>query len=109
MADSCHGAVQNGLGGWLDDDLGFVRDWGFALDAIRYPITIWRGGQDRSVPIAHEQCLSDAVPRATLVCCQKRGRLSIVVGRYEHVLEEFVTEARASRRPSSASSSSDNA
>lgn len=90
MADSCRGAVRNGPFGWLDDDLAFVRDWGFALDSIRCPVTIWQGGEDRFVPFAHGEWLSEAVSGATARLLPEEGHLSIVVGRYGQVLDELI-------------------
>ena len=38
MALSLHEGVRTGVGGWLDDDLAFVRPWGFDLASISIPV-----------------------------------------------------------------------
>src|SRR5580704_13630225 len=35
LAKGLSRAVRNGIAGWRDDDLAFVTDWGFPLDALR--------------------------------------------------------------------------
>lgn len=32
--------------GWFDDDLCFVRPWGFDVASIRVPVLVWHGEQD---------------------------------------------------------------
>ena len=34
--------------GWFDDDLCFVRPWGFEVASIRVPVLVWQGEQDGS-------------------------------------------------------------
>ncbi len=43
MAESMRAGVSAGIAGWRDDDLAFVRDWGFSLESDRYS----RGGLAR--------------------------------------------------------------
>jgi pimeloyl-ACP methyl ester carboxylesterase len=52
----------NGVGGWVDDDLAFVRPWGFDLDAISMPVLIRYGISDVLVPPAHGEWLAANVP-----------------------------------------------
>jgi pimeloyl-ACP methyl ester carboxylesterase len=39
--------------GLVDDDVAFVRPWGFDLDTIDVPVLVVQGGEDRVVPPAH--------------------------------------------------------
>ena len=64
LAESFRVALAEGVDGWFDDDLAFRADWGFSLGAIRVPVTIWQGGDDRMVPAAHGAWLAAHVPGA---------------------------------------------
>src|SRR5215213_3218659 len=50
LAAQIREGLRPGVLGWLDDDLAFVRAWGFDLSAIEVPVTVWQGGHDRMVP-----------------------------------------------------------
>lgn len=50
LAACTRAGLENGFWGWFDDDLAFVRDWGFELGAISAPVAIWHGGQAGSCP-----------------------------------------------------------
>src|SRR5256885_17210117 len=43
LAATFRHAVSNGVAGWRDDDLAFVRDWGFDLAKIERPVAVWQG------------------------------------------------------------------
>jgi pimeloyl-ACP methyl ester carboxylesterase len=52
----------NGIGGWADDDLAFVRPWGFDVADISVPVLIRYGLTDVLVPPAHGEWLAANVP-----------------------------------------------
>src|SRR6266511_593329 len=52
----------NGVGGWVDDDLAFVRPWGFEVDQITVPVLVRYGASDVLVPPAHGEWLGATVP-----------------------------------------------
>lgn len=93
LADNVRNGLQAGVSGWLDDDFAFVRDWGFALDAIRTPVTVWQGAQDRFVPAAHGEWLAAHVPGATARLEPEHGHLSLVLSAYGEVLDALLAQA----------------
>jgi pimeloyl-ACP methyl ester carboxylesterase len=78
MASMLRRALSTGIAGWLDDDLAFVKPWGFELDAIRVPVSIWQGAHDRMVPFSHGQWLSANVPGARVHLYEDEGHISLV-------------------------------
>ncbi|MEV6345508.1 alpha/beta hydrolase [Actinoplanes sp. NPDC051851] len=72
-----HHALAAGIAGWRDDDLAFVRDWGFSPGDIRVPVTVWQGARDAMVPPAHGRWLGAHIPGATLRFEPAEGHLSL--------------------------------
>jgi pimeloyl-ACP methyl ester carboxylesterase len=88
-------ALSNGVLGWLDDDLAFIRPWGFDLDSISVPVSIWQGRQDRFVPITHGEWLAEHVPGARSRLLENEGHISLSRHRYGDVLDELVAQSSA--------------
>jgi pimeloyl-ACP methyl ester carboxylesterase len=78
MAVALRRATENGVAGWRDDDLAFVRDWGFEVADIAVPVAIWQGGQDRMVPFAHGEWLAAEIPTAEAHLFDDQGHLSLI-------------------------------
>jgi pimeloyl-ACP methyl ester carboxylesterase len=94
-ADGFHKALENGIGGWRDDDLAFVRPWGFDLTDITVPVSIWQGAQDLMVPFAHGRWLAAHVPGATVHLFDEHGHLSLTENHVPAILADLAGTARA--------------
>jgi pimeloyl-ACP methyl ester carboxylesterase len=94
LAASFRAALAGGIAGWRDDDLAFVRDWGFALsgggEGAGVPITIWQGGQDRMVPHAHGAWLAGQLPGARAHLLPAEGHLTLIVTAFGQVLADLL-------------------
>ena len=92
MAASCAGAVAAGIAGWRDDDLAFVRPWGFDLSAIDVPVAVWQGGQDRMVPFAHGRWLAGRLPGAAAHLDPAEGHLSLVLNAFDVIVADLMKQ-----------------
>jgi pimeloyl-ACP methyl ester carboxylesterase len=88
LAQSCRHALSAGTGGWHADDLAFLSDWGFALDAVRGPAVLWQGDQDRMVPFDHGRWLAAHVPGAEVHLLPGEGHISLL-NRFDDILARF--------------------
>jgi pimeloyl-ACP methyl ester carboxylesterase len=90
LAESFRLGLAEGIDGWFDDDLALHRDWGFDLSAIEGPVTIWHGGEDRMVPLAHGEWLAAQIPGARAVLRPGEGHISIPVERFGEILDDLL-------------------
>ena len=94
MADTFHEALRVGYWGWFDDDLAFVKPWGFSLDEIRVPAFVWQGAHDRMVPYAHGEWLADHIRGARPRLFAEHGHLSLAVDSVPRIVDDLLSEGR---------------
>jgi pimeloyl-ACP methyl ester carboxylesterase len=91
LAGSFRAAVAGGIAGWRDDDLAFVREWGFPVRAL-CPLSIWQGGEDRMVPFPHGEWLAAHIEGARVHRLPEHGHLSLL-GAFDDILDELLAIA----------------
>jgi pimeloyl-ACP methyl ester carboxylesterase len=91
LAAYFHGNMAHGLAdgadGWIDDNLAFVKPWGFAVSAIARPVLVVQGGDDLMVPRQHGEWLAANVTGAESRIDDAHGHLTLV----EHLVPEVHT------------------
>src|SRR5690606_35362500 len=90
LAGQCAEGLRPGVDGWLDDDLAFVRPWGFSVEEITAPVFVRQGEQDLMVPPAHGEWLARNIPHAVLHLEPDQGHLSFIA-RPDAMIEELVS------------------
>ena len=97
MAAVMRRALDHGFDGWIDDDIAFTRDWGFAVDAMKVPVTVWQGDLDLMVPFAHGRWLAKTIPGATAKLVPGHGHISLVTRYRPAILEGLLPYCRETK------------
>lgn len=78
LAETMHDGLSAGPDGWVDDDLAFIRDWGFDLGALTVPVLVAQGSEDLMVPEAHGSWLAKHVRGAEPLAVPGLGHLALL-------------------------------
>lgn len=84
-----HGLATS-VDGWLDDDLAFLTGWGFSLDDIAVPTSLWQGDEDLMVPLPHGRWLAAHVPGVVAHLETGEGHISIWARLVDRMLDELL-------------------
>lgn len=90
MAAETRRALEHGFDGWVDDDLAFTQDWGFAVEDVAVPVTVWQGDLDLMVPFAHGRWLADHLPAAHARMASGHGHISLVTRYRDEILDDLL-------------------
>lgn len=71
-------ALANGPGPSIDDDLAYVRPWGFDPASITAPVLLLHGERDGMVPASHSRWLASRIPGAELRVTPDDGHISVL-------------------------------
>jgi len=67
LSEAVQESIRQGPGGYLDDCLASVHDWGFSLDDVKVPTQIMVARDDTSSPPAQGEWVAAHLPDAELV------------------------------------------
>jgi pimeloyl-ACP methyl ester carboxylesterase len=59
LHEMMRGGLEDGIEGWIEDELALVNDWGFDVTEVRTPTLLWHGDHDHFVPISHGRWLAN--------------------------------------------------
>jgi len=91
LAASFRAALRDGVAGWRDDDIAFVRDWGFSVsDGFAVPVAVWQGDQDRMVPASHGEWLAGHLPGARAHMLRGEGHLTLAAQLFGSILDDLL-------------------
>src|SRR4051794_31035499 len=82
VGEFVHAWMTRGLGsgyeGWLDDDLAFVRSWGFDVADITVPVLLLQGRLDLMVPFDHGRWLAEHIPTVDARLTDDDGHITLI-------------------------------
>jgi pimeloyl-ACP methyl ester carboxylesterase len=83
-------ALRLGVDGWIDDEVAFVKPWGFEVTEVAVPTSLWQGTEDPSVPVGHGEWLAAHIPGLVAHIEPGDGHVSICLDHIDQILQELV-------------------
>lgn len=87
MMDALAEAFKQGVGGPAQEMRLILQPWGFSLEKITYPITIWQGKLDMQVPVSHAEIYKTKLSHAKLRLFENEAHISTLYNHMEDILE----------------------
>lgn len=85
IIDSTLEAFRNGIAGPANEMKLLFDPWGFDLEDVKYPITIWHGSFDKQAPASHAKIYA-SMPSAQLKMFENEGHHSLLRNYIEEIL-----------------------
>ncbi len=89
LMDGMHEAFRSGVRGAMIELRLHTRDWGFRVEDIPGPVSIWHGRDDRTMPVGISERLRERIPKSTLRCLDGYGHL-LVMDKADEILADLV-------------------
>lgn len=80
-------AFRNGIAGPAQEMSLLLNPWGFKLEDIHCPTTIWHGRLDTQVPLSHANIYANLIPHAQLNIFDNEGHHSLIRNYSEKILK----------------------
>lgn len=86
-------ALENGIEGWLEDDIALTTPWGFDLGTVTTPVAFWAGRQDRFISYTHSVWMAQQVPGSDLHLLGAHGHMSLMRALLPDLLGDLIAKA----------------
>lgn len=86
MVQSLKEAFRQNVDGVVNDFKLLAKPWGFNLEEIQCPLTIWQGGKDQQAPVKHSEIYAQHIAQANHVLLEEEGHISILHNYGEKIL-----------------------
>lgn len=85
LIDSTRSGMAHSSDGWWDDGVAILEPWGFDVAAIRTPVLLLHGRQDRFVPFSHGEWLARIIPGVEARLTDEDGHLTLTAHHLDDV------------------------
>lgn len=92
LIDSTIEAFKNGIAGPAQEIRLLLKRWGFELEQITCPVTVWYGALDIQAPISHAHIYADLIPGAKLKVIENEGHHSLLKNHIEEILRDVCSK-----------------
>ncbi len=82
-------AFRNGVAGASQEVQLTLKPWGFNVEDIQCPVTIWQGDLDKQAPAGHAKLYAKLIPNAQLTFFKNEGHLSVLINHGEAILRSI--------------------
>lgn len=83
-------AFRQGASGAADEFRLLTREWGFNLEDIHTPVSIWQGGLDPQVPVSSARFFVSRLPHASLRVMENDAHQSMLYHHIEAIFEAAI-------------------
>jgi pimeloyl-ACP methyl ester carboxylesterase len=85
-------SMRNGTEGCILDYRIFGAPWGFELEEIEAPVSIWEGTDDHTGPPEYRAYLEQHIAHATVTLVPQEGHLSLLPHHANEILHDLITK-----------------
>ncbi len=96
--ESLKESARQGVVGWAWEAAAVHRPWGFRLEDVRLPVSVWHGRRDTIVPVEHARYLADHLATCQLTVWPDAGHGGLVMHWREVLMAIRQPRADESRR-----------
>jgi pimeloyl-ACP methyl ester carboxylesterase len=89
FSDLMEEAVHSGYKGVAWDATLLARAWGFRLEEILMPVSLWHGEMDMNVPIAMGRRVANLIPECNARYYPNEGHFSLLIHHMEEIFQAF--------------------